>query len=175
MGAYTLEDEEVTGKGLSSSLRPPNYHMAVRIAVFCVNIPVFSRGDSDLESTVHRLESCFLALRQHTQGQGWRAGPEGGPAPRARPEGGPGSFICLEGARLPHPRPEPWHLPGQASDLCWPVPHTTTEPQETVAVLFSSCKCLPCQYVRLVLGPFEPGWKLGSWNRTSCSCLYRLK
>lgn len=71
VGAYTPEDEEVIGKGLSSSLRPLNYHMAFRIAVFCVNIPVFSGQYSDLESTVHSLESCFLALREHTQGQGW--------------------------------------------------------------------------------------------------------
>lgn len=63
----TLEDEEVAGKGLSSSLQPLNYHMAVRIAVFCVNIPVFSGGDSDPESTVHSLESRFPALPQHTQ------------------------------------------------------------------------------------------------------------
>lgn len=54
MGAYTLEDKEVVGKGLSCSLGPLNYHMAVRIVVLCVNIPFFSQGDSDLESTVQQ-------------------------------------------------------------------------------------------------------------------------
>ena len=68
MEAYTLEDEKVIGKGLSCSLGPLNYHMAVRIVVLCVNIPVFSGGDSDLESTVHSPKRQFLASQQHIQG-----------------------------------------------------------------------------------------------------------
>lgn len=63
MEAYTLEDEKVIGKGLSCSLGPLNYHMAVRIVVLCVNIPVFSGGDS-----VHTPKRQFLASQQHIQG-----------------------------------------------------------------------------------------------------------
>lgn len=68
MGAYTLEDEKAVGKGLSYSLRPLNYHIVVRIVLLCVNSPVFSGGDSDLETTVHSPKSRFLASQQHTQG-----------------------------------------------------------------------------------------------------------
>lgn len=64
MGASTLEGEKVVGE------QPHNYHMAVRIVVLCVNIPVFSGGDSDLESTVHSPKSQFPASQQHSQGQG---------------------------------------------------------------------------------------------------------
>lgn len=41
-------------EGIRYDLGPlSNYHMAVRTALLCVNTSVFSRGDSDLESTVH--------------------------------------------------------------------------------------------------------------------------
>lgn len=68
-GACAPEDEKVVGKGLCCRLRPlNNYHMAVKIVLLCVNIPVFPGGDSDLESTVH---SPVLASQKHTRGWGW--------------------------------------------------------------------------------------------------------
>lgn len=151
MGAYTLEDEEVIGKGLSSSLRPLNYHMAVRIAVFCVNIPVFSGGHSPQAPD---LPPAFAAAQP---GMGpelvWGAGPEG-PSPPS------------------HPKPR--HLPRCHPHLCWPGPHTPQGPRRP-QLLRLLRPVLPCQDPEPAPGPSEAGWELGSWSRTSCSHLHQLK
>lgn len=70
-GAYALEDEKVVGKSLSCSLKPPNYHMAIRMVVRCVNTPIFPGRNFDTGSRVHSPKPWFLASQQHIQGGGW--------------------------------------------------------------------------------------------------------
>lgn len=156
--------------------------MAVRIAVFCVNIPVFSPGDSDLESTVQSLESRFLALRQHTQGpERWSWGgarlldprPEGGdPAPSSPPWGG-AQLLDARPEGGPAPSSPPWALAFTPTAI---PPVLAGAPHHQRASGDHGCSVLlPGWYLMPVLGPFEPEWKLGSWNRTSCSYFYQLK
>lgn len=136
------------------------------MAVFCVNIPVLSGGDSDPESTVHSLQSRFPPLRQHAQGQGRSAGVGSGPwGPSAQTH------------------PKPWHWPQQPPPPVLAAPHSASGGhgcsallrQVPEAVPLSSGRCLPGQRLLPALGPSDPGWKLGGWNRTGCSHLHQLK
>jgi len=132
-GACTLEDGKVVGKGLFCSLEPLNYRTAVRIVMLCVNIPVFSGGDSDLESTVHSPRSRFLASQPpHTQGQGWSTGARE-QAPRAG---------------LPVPPQSAWHLSTAGTSTC--TSQTPRQPEYTRGPQLLCCPhasaCLPAPH-----------------------------
>lgn len=139
-GAFALEAEKVVGKSLSCSLGPLNYHMAIRIVVCCVNIPVFSRRNFDIESTVHSPKTWFLASQQHIQGESWTWG-----------------SISL------FPPQRTWHLSTAVTPIC-----TSQSPIQPKYLRDNSRSAVPVQASALPIphALFGPGWRLGSWKTT---------